>query len=778
MLTSAARPTSTGPVNTATRIESPSPALQGESVQAAMESFSESLKPNRQTNRQLEVRPELVHFKAAGPTFPRPVDASPPTEETLGSTTWPQENKWALANAAAIALTSSSMNAGKNISPTEIVHTLDKNPSYVELCQIIERRGFFIDRSHFAKQLLDAVPSLDTNKPEMQHSGPVKISNSEDLPHDRAVKGAVKGAVNGSVERAVNGIVNGAAQTPNAQSVPVPQSHSKDGVVNGYKNGGVGIRNLGRKPKDLTTNGIGPGGQTEPLIDAADRFGSNDKNPATNGIGSIGQKDPTIDPVDCSGSSHEKPTANGIGSNGRTEPTIDAGDPSGSSHIKWATPMTQSGSRRFPNQTRLNQTPGSVVTQSGSSRSPNQSRFNQTTELAVIQSRSRRSPNQSPLNQTLESAVNQSGSRLSPNQFQLNQTPEWAVIQSGSRRSPNQSRLNQTPDSAVNQSGSICSPTQSRLNQTPESAVNQSGSRHSPNQSRLNQTPESAASTPLTKKEMARKRTFSEIVDLTNVTDEEDEVPQTNKRPDVVHNKSNKKAATSSTMSASVAVADGAGAASTHPTPNQGPKKSRRRLPGSADRSGLSSSAITEDESSDLTRFNYSDSLQDLLQSAIIIRPMNKKNDALPRFKYNPKTIARDILVSAGKHLNMAPLNHHLDVLRKKFAYVDNNSDLSTFRWDLVDPGGKEKTSTELPVIDLNDGDDADLDVEIVASAARHGMQVSTTVDGEERLATTGRLFFELRNLITNISDQIPLTPSVSKKCQIAGSRGRTGKSS
>ncbi|KAJ5894850.1 hypothetical protein N7495_006541 [Penicillium taxi] len=53
--------------------------------------------------------------------------------------------------------------------------------------------------------------------------------------------------------------------------------------------------------------------------------------------------------------------------------------------------------------------------------------------------------------------------------------------------------------------------------------------------------------------------------------------------------------------------------------------------------------------------------------------------------RLNPATMARDILRAAAKHPTEKPLNAHLDVLRKTISAVDSNSDLATFRWDLVD---------------------------------------------------------------------------------------------
>ena len=85
------------------------------------------------------------------------------------------------------------------------------------------------------------------------------------------------------------------------------------------------------------------------------------------------------------------------------------------------------------------------------------------------------------------------------------------------------------------------------------------------------------------------------------------------------------------------------------------------------------------------------------LHSKDIVQPMNKRQDALRRSSYNPKTIARDILIALGKHPNMAHLNAHLDSLQRQFSAVNYDSDLSTFRWDLIDPGGPPPPPPPIP---------------------------------------------------------------------------------
>lgn len=80
-----------------------------------------------------------------------------------------------------------------------------------------------------------------------------------------------------------------------------------------------------------------------------------------------------------------------------------------------------------------------------------------------------------------------------------------------------------------------------------------------------------------------------------------------------------------------------------------------------------------------------------------IVKPLNKA-EALRRNFYNPKTIARDVLIAAGRHPTERPLNHHLLRLRDIFLQVDYTSDMETFRWDLVDPGGPP-----MPVVEPED---------------------------------------------------------------------------
>lgn len=69
----------------------------------------------------------------------------------------------------------------------------------------------------------------------------------------------------------------------------------------------------------------------------------------------------------------------------------------------------------------------------------------------------------------------------------------------------------------------------------------------------------------------------------------------------------------------------------------------------------------------------------------ILARAVDKK-EALRKSYYDPKTVARDILIAAGRHPTERPLNAHMAGLLG--LHIDLDSDLSTFDWDAIDPGG------------------------------------------------------------------------------------------
>jgi hypothetical protein len=71
-----------------------------------------------------------------------------------------------------------------------------------------------------------------------------------------------------------------------------------------------------------------------------------------------------------------------------------------------------------------------------------------------------------------------------------------------------------------------------------------------------------------------------------------------------------------------------------------------------------------------------------------IIKPINR-SVALRKSRYNLKTVARDMLIATSRHPYQRGLNAHLEPLKARFRTVDGSSDLSTFRWCIVDPGSR-----------------------------------------------------------------------------------------
>ncbi|KAG4438866.1 hypothetical protein IFR05_005655 [Cadophora sp. M221] len=66
---------------------------------------------------------------------------------------------------------------------------------------------------------------------------------------------------------------------------------------------------------------------------------------------------------------------------------------------------------------------------------------------------------------------------------------------------------------------------------------------------------------------------------------------------------------------------------------------------------------------------------------------------------YNPTSVARDVLLAVGQHPDRPGLNHHLLGLKDHFKYVDDNSDLSTLRWDLINPAVFALKQANMPPI-------------------------------------------------------------------------------
>lgn len=183
---------------------------------------------------------------------------------------------------------------------------------------------------------------------------------------------------------------------------------------------------------------------------------------------------------------------------------------------------------------------------------------------------------------------------------------------------------------------------------------------------------------PGPKEQKARKHLFSEIVDLTSLSDEDEAVRRAEKEPRL-----------ESTDPSLGSQPDITVAKAQSHQPSEKSEASQQLHEAQAPaQQGIAGPMAAQ---SDLSRFamagDDATERESLRRRADIVKPINKM-EALRRKYYNPKTIARDVLIAAGRHPTERPLNSHLQGLQEIFSAVDFTSDMGTFRWDLVDPGG------------------------------------------------------------------------------------------
>ena len=120
-----------------------------------------------------------------------------------------------------------------------------------------------------------------------------------------------------------------------------------------------------------------------------------------------------------------------------------------------------------------------------------------------------------------------------------------------------------------------------------------------------------------------------------------------------------------------------------------------------------------------------------LLGKEKVVKKISKRKAARVS-TYDPKNIARDVLLATGRHPNMAPLNSHLfPLLTTLSSYIDKDSDLETLRWDLIDP-----VPEGTRIVELLDEDDEDLvmgDLEPVAQSSEKDLTPSPPRPREPR---------------------------------------------
>ena len=237
------------------------------------------------------------------------------------------------------------------------------------------------------------------------------------------------------------------------------------------------------------------------------------------------------------------------------------------------------------------------------------------------------------------------------------------------------------------------------------------------------QQPEVPAQQSVSKQQAARKTDFADIVDLTAENAEDEELAR---QRDEQLRKIKQMQQVKAAMDAAIA------SKSAELPPVRQKPKDIHLSPGV----GLSSSAPSEDETTGSSRSQGATSRK-TRKSKNIVKSIQRV-DALRRSSYDERTIARDILIAAGRHPTMSALNYHLDSLRDRFRHVDHHSDLSTFDWASVDPGGppvkpryvEDSVQVSRPD-DVDDADDEDAGPEVIASEPRKFRRAVTNGTGD-----------------------------------------------
>jgi len=579
---------------------------------------------------------------------------------------WPDSKKTALATAAERSLTSTAANAGKTISIGAIRTLLDSNPSYIELCESFEKLGFVFDRGHFARMLLAAVPDINssTSAPSAMNATSNEMNTaSQDL--SRAPTAPISASAN-SVNRAIPPSTT--AEAVGSASRPSPKLTANSGLSAMSSNIDSGQPRRSETLAQPVTGPLhlmkrSPGRPRKDGSPAQPRKGAQLRQPGRNVVRSLVQNYvpsaavPTSSrslPIDPELLAADRENRQRLGSHSDSHMHNHTQSVSHSSIDHQQVPGSRDTPHNVPRQD-LNGLSTTPLLINGSANAEGIDR-NAGSDIAGIAGHGRPK-------QWLRDNLKWDPSRMWTN----------SSIQDRSRQeksqvtpvSPHRS-ANVKRDNASNHNANP--PTQPRSN-------SRNFHKHS-------------TSEHLSKREMARKRDFNDIVDLTqNLSGEEDNLEEpTQKRL---------------RENAFGLLNSAPGGPLFTPSWVVPPDQLISQGP-----TAVVDTPVTGG-SMDISKFNLSTSGPLSQKTALymdVVKPLNKRH-ALRRSEYNAKTIARDVLIAAGRHPDMRPLNAHLDSLRRNFYAVEFGSDLATFNWDLVDPRPAEDHRTGLDG-SIHDADD------------------------------------------------------------------------
>ncbi|KAI9778231.1 MAG: hypothetical protein M1816_004169 [Peltula sp. TS41687] len=585
--------------------ESNEPAVSSAAVRA-LQALSTSATNNQATHQDqppqisgMEVRPH-IQMEPSALTGPQP----------RKGTYWPEAQKAAISTAVVEILRAIPENVGKSMNTHIINGILDTSPSYPELCQILENKGLLFDRGHVARTIMkigkDAI--APTSLPILHE--PSSVPPAAHPSQDGSAK--VSALQMPSVSRAADTNLTDPAEKERKKARgPTGRSRGrprKDGTpAQPRANVGEGAQdnasNINRIPKSLH----------DTLLKAPVKRSYEQTFPSQ-----TAQHDdfrsPEVDSVESQNVSAAKR---------QKREQIITGTPSAAQDSSAKRQNSSSGSAKV----------------SGVKRTLLEPQLENTTRTSHL----------------LGNKVDHISSEF------ISDTPTQVKKTSAIGNSANSTAVsvtsNSMPESAESNSTVTASGTRAAPSNGVVMATGIPTATPLQHPTQINPAGKSQETPPVrtkSKAEAARKRSWSEIVDLTqSISDDDFYTPRLAKNPRIV----------GQTVASKVVGPSLQGS---------GPSQAKKSAAQSSGNGISNAFSVTQ-----ATRHSLSG--RDLVRSF-------SRGQALRRSTYDTRTIARDVLIASGRHPRMRGLNEHLDRLKQNFSTVTNSSDLSTFRWDIVDP--------------------------------------------------------------------------------------------
>ncbi|KAK1915697.1 hypothetical protein P3342_003507 [Pyrenophora teres f. teres] len=181
--------------------------------------------PQATSSKRMSVSKDAVDLHPPKPAAPVAAQAVPVRQpqatasRPTGNTVWPPEKKAHLANAAAVYL--NAQNGVRKVEASQVLNMLNRNPSYIELCEQLEHMGLKLDRAAFAKNLLTAVPDVNSaSRKSLPQPAPVPAQKAPVPPAVMKKEVATPGAPSPQYRPAAASSVNGASYTSFSDDIP------------------------------------------------------------------------------------------------------------------------------------------------------------------------------------------------------------------------------------------------------------------------------------------------------------------------------------------------------------------------------------------------------------------------------------------------------------------------------------------------------------------------------------------------------------------------------